>query len=191
MSGSVMKVSLDGGSPVPLASAQDNPSAIAIDSTSVYFTSGVLPGTAAKVPLAGGRSVTFASGLSVPTGIAVDSTSAYVTNSGPLFGGSLATSFTVLKVALIGGPATILASGQYPNAIAVDSSAVYWTNGGLSVSSADGATVVQGGAVMETPIGGGTPFALAQGGSPAGIAQDGSRVYWTDSSLGTIMSVVK
>jgi sugar lactone lactonase YvrE len=50
----------------------------------------------------------------------------------------------------------------------VDSTSVYWT------ASNDGT-------VMEVPIGGGTPVALASLQSyPTGIAVDGTSVYWTN-----------
>lgn len=97
-----MKVPRVGGAPLTLASAQDNPGFIAVDSTSVYWANqgtnvgGGLsaPTSLMRVPLGGGAATTVASGLSGPTGIAVGATSVYLTNSGCLLAG--ASSCTVL-----------------------------------------------------------------------------------------------
>ena len=78
-----MSVWSDGGAPIVLASGQVFPNAIAVDATSVYWTTGS-GGSVMKVPLTGGVPTTLASGQATPDGIAVDATSVYWVNSGVL-----------------------------------------------------------------------------------------------------------
>ena len=86
--GTVMKVSLDGGTAVTLAYGQNGPSRMAADSNSVYWVNsgdGAANGDAAvmKVPLGGGTPIMLAStpysalGPRESYGIAVDATSVY------------------------------------------------------------------------------------------------------------------
>ena len=83
-----------------------------------------------KAPRSGGASCALwpcASGTCNLEFLAIDSTNVYWTDSG-----TAANNFhdgTVMRVAIGGGTAIVLASGQdYPLGIAVDDSSVYWTN---------------------------------------------------------------
>jgi hypothetical protein len=76
----VMKVGVNGGSPVTLAAGGNNFQCLAIDGQALYWDdSGA--GTILKVPLGGGQVTTLASGESGAAGIAVDATSVYWANS--------------------------------------------------------------------------------------------------------------
>jgi hypothetical protein len=121
----VMKAPIAGGSATTLASANDvnEPRAIAVDATSVYWTNHAQNGNGSvmKVPIAGGVAMTLAANQDWPIGIAVDGSNVYWVNSG------YSTGSTVMRVPLNGGTPTTLTSSMLPWAIAVDANNVYWT----------------------------------------------------------------
>lgn len=131
---------------------------IAVDATSVYWTTFSTPGTVMKAPLGGGSPTTLGSAPGSGYGIAVDATNVY-----------WITSEAVMKVALSGGMPVILAptGGQ---GIAVDDANVYWTDFGNP------------GSVSKVSIRGGAATVLATDLQyPAGIAVDATSVYWVNS----------
>jgi hypothetical protein len=79
--GTVMKISLGGGSPKTLTMNQGDPRCVAVDATSLYFTRSTA-GEVVKMRLNGGNPTTIASGQGSPRAIAVDGTSVYWTNEG-------------------------------------------------------------------------------------------------------------
>jgi hypothetical protein len=172
--------------PLTLASGQSV--AIAVDTTSVYWST--VAGTLMKVPLGGGTSQTLASPNTTVFFLAVDATSVYWTET--LTGGSL------VKVPIAGGATQTLAAeattGQDYGSIAVDATSVYYL-----ASAAPGA-----GVVARMPVNGGTPQTLVSGSPslrdfvgvncplpPAGC--NATTVYWmastVDAGAGTLTSV--
>lgn len=165
--GTVMKLPLAGGKPTTLFSGP-GVSAIAIDATFVYWTSGLLalsgPGSVMRVPIAGGAASTLAGGLDTPDAIAVDATHVYWANRGVT---GQPTSGSVVSLPLAGGAIVTLASTQLePFAIAIDSTNVYWATGA---------------GVALVPKAGGSPMTLATAAVSA-MAVDGVDVYWAVSA---------
>ena len=165
-----------GGTPVKLwspSAGDQNPPAIAVDATSVYWltrSTGAPNGNVMSLPLTGGTPVTLASGLNGDYAIAVDSTSVY-----------WALGDTVMKVPLGGGgPVTLVSgTGNTPphQALAVDAAHVYWT-------ASKGITKV--------PLAGGSATLLAASLSGGyGLALDDTSVYWTDHDGGQVLKIAK
>jgi len=198
--GTVMEVSLTGGTPVALAAGLEFADGIAVDGSGVYFA-GVMndDGGASlfKVGLAGGTATRLASGfINYPFAL------------GPSGVYGMASGYTIVKVPLDGGTWTpVTYSGSSSYGIAVDANSVYWTTfsspatvgkapltGGQPVTLAttpdtgwgiavDGTYAYFGtqSAVMKVPIDGGTLATLADS-AGQGIALDDNDVYFTDGS---------
>jgi len=168
---------------VTLATSQPGASALAIDGTSVYWTtnSGPSPSRVMKVGLSGGVPVQLASLEGPIWALAVNGTSVYFTN-----GRAASTSVSIESMPLAGGAPTTLISGQSAQVLALDSANMYWTNQGTGTN----------GTVMKMPLDGGSPTTLASGQAyPNTIAVDATSAYWTNAyeftgSINTMVSSV-
>jgi hypothetical protein len=186
----------------------DEPVAIAVDSTNVYWTEYGGPGgtRVMSVPVGGGLATTLASGQS--DGIAYGLVESAATLYWPAF---VTTNGEVFSLPLDGGSVNTLVTAQnQPYGIAVGSNAVYWTdytsNGAVVSMSLDGGTpttIASGlessavvywtnieGAVMSAPLDGGTPTTFVSGGSPWALAVDSTNLYIANATpnTGTIVS---
>jgi hypothetical protein len=103
--------------PAPGAAPGVTAGGLAVDATSVYWTSPDL-GTVNKVGLAGGNSVVLATDQGKVAGLAVDATSVYWTSTD---------NGTVMKAHLDGqSPMIIDSSVTMPGQLALDADAIYW-----------------------------------------------------------------
>jgi hypothetical protein len=160
---------------VLLASGQDHPLGIAVDTTAVYWVDQGLcsdtgcTGTVMKISKCGGTATTLASGQS-PYTLAINATTAFWDGLGE-----------VLSVPLAGGTVTTVVSNARsigPNALALYGESLYWTNNNAPA------------AVMTVGLDGGAPITLATSAAPerdfsSFLAVDSTGVYWTtDPYLG-------
>ncbi len=198
---------------VTLASGQTCPWGMAIDDTSVYWTTCGDPtgGNVLKVSKAGGEVVALGSGDRL-SGIAVANGSVYW-----VAGTSDASSGAIMEIPVGGGAMTTLASmSGDPAHIAADSSCIYWSEimagtvmkvpitGGEATTIALAETPFwialgetdvfwMGQGVMKAPKAGGTATALTPSSFltllPAGLAVDATNVYFTSGSPGSMSAV--
>jgi hypothetical protein len=166
---------LDGGyagCAVVLASGQDTPRDIAVDSVNVYWcnsgTRGSTNGSIMKVHLEGGTPVTLASGQDFPEFLVVYGSSVYWSNVGLGGAGS------VMSVPTAGGTPITVGTSTLPQDLTVDGTYVYWAD------QSDGA-------IYRAPIGGGNRTTFATAPTALGVAVDSTHVYWTEVNAGYVM----
>jgi hypothetical protein len=208
----VMQAPIAGGSATTLASGQ-MPQAIAVDSTTVYFSSALLGSALMSVPIGGGTAQIVSSTFG-GTHLAVRGGYVYGTlgsgGTGPADG----------KLPTSGGtPISLGASPGAVNGLAVDATNVYWATASAVLKAPIGGggsttTLVTGngsplavdannlyygfhglggantyGPVLQQPLAGGTSTTLATGLHMIdGITVDAANVYWADNS-GAVLRV--
>jgi len=159
--------------PVLLSTGPARAFDVALDGTSIYWTSqgaaGTSTGEVRKISrIASGAATVLASGQPAPRGMAVDAVNVYWTNSG---------GDTVMMAPKAGGEPVVLATEQAARDMAVDDTHVYWTN--------------TTGEVMKAPIDmSDDPTVLVDGpAGPDGIALDAAHVYWVNRNNGQVSKV--
>jgi hypothetical protein len=160
------------------AAGSYNAGQLAVQNGNLYFaaaspTSGS-GGAIFTLPTGGGTPVMLQQvSTGTPYGLITDNNNVYWADNQTAPGGVYSTPL------IMGGSITTLASGLGdPLNLAVDSTNVY-------------VTAVTGSAVLEIPIGGGTPNTLAAETNPGGIAADNNDMYVYFSSLAGVCRVPK
>jgi hypothetical protein len=170
----LLKVPVGGGTPVTLSAGPLSASAaIALSGANVYWAGGGICGPTGcllEMPKSGGAATVLAT--VEPLSIATDPTSLY-----------WVTGDSVMRLPLLGGSPTVLASGQTIwSGMALDSSSVYWVSTTFpNPDPSDPSTV----SVLKMPLGGGQPVTLAsiQGEPISCVAVDSESVYWSGRGL--------
>lgn len=176
----VKKLGIDGGAVTNLTTTLGKPFGLAIDSTSVYWTSFSL-GTLNTIGKNGGAATELTAGIrfhrtSTPD-IAVDATSIYWIDD------NYSDTGKIQKIGLNGGAVTTLASGLLtPKNLVMDESNIYWVCNAcydLSVFKVgkNGGTVTK--IVINTPA----PPTPNSAFWPVRILVDTSNLYWSELAL--------
>jgi hypothetical protein len=166
---SVFKIPIAGGTVQTLVTLE-KPGVISdfvIDSKSLYFADSA-GGDVVSIPIDGGAPMTLASNPGYAFSLAVDATNVYWT-------GALG---NVMSAPIVGGTQTTIAAGQGQlGAVATSAAGLYWTSVPTYPSSSLGA-------ILEAPLGGGSPSTLVPNlwreadEEPQSLTTDGTNLYW-------------
>ncbi len=157
----VVRVPLDGGAPVTLASHQNQPGALVVDATYVYWLNEG-DGSLAKTPVAGGPVTTLVAGESGRGALVLGGSTLFWNND---LGGD------VRSIPVDGGVAQTVVPGQLQiDGLAIDATTLYLSS--------------RLGLVESVPLAGGSPATLyAQIDYGLGnLVVDATSLYWTDMS---------
>ncbi|MFZ5470355.1 MAG: hypothetical protein ACOZIN_13040 [Myxococcota bacterium] len=154
----VMRAPLAGGAPTPIASGQENLSALALDDTHVYWAGAE---EIRRAPKAGGPVQVVASKLSIPSGLSVDAQAVYWYS--PMSG-------KLARAPKKGGAARpVLSENVTLHSFFLDDGFLYWSLGSEKKA-----------VIRRQATSGGKPFDVVTGQDvPAGLTADATHVYWT------------
>jgi hypothetical protein len=172
-------------SPTVLATGLMDAARLAVDATSVYWTSAG-DGTVRSMSKQGGTINVLASQIDAPYGIAVNATSVYFTSQG-----TAANTFMDGEVLVVpnlksppatGSTPTVIASGRKrPRTVRLDEKNVYWLDHGIAAAdgSANYCPLAGCGSVAPTALVGGLE-------GPYGLAVSATYLYYTEAMAGTV-----
>jgi hypothetical protein len=207
-SGSVVRASLNSGGELAIAFGRANPTAVATDGVSVYWTEAA--GSIFKVSVNGGAITTLATGITGLSGIATDGSNACWTEAGS----------AIVCLPVGGGARTTFLSGRagITGRIAIDGANVYWqeannilkapkataavslllTRAAITGLASDGVNLylaenLNPGNILRISVGGGTASTVATGAfSLTGVAVGASSFVWTaNTGPGAVVTKVK
>jgi hypothetical protein len=166
----VRKVAVAGGAVTNIALNTADLASIAVDSSSVYWTT-YSPYKVVTAPLAGGTPITLSGRPSLPQQLAVDATNVYWVEGGNIF-----------FVPKGGGTPVALVSGVYAQAMILQGGFLYFSTWrGIGAA---------GTGIFRVPVSGGTPVPIATGLlSVTTLTTDGTTVYWSDG--GNNLSILR
>ena len=177
--GSVNKVSIDGGDPVPIYVGANDFYLITVDETSIYLVYRDID-EIVKMPIGGGSLTQMDPGPGGVRVLRVDETHMYWRNDD---------SDTVNKMPKGGGNRTVLATAQMPQgwgsaAMALHGSTVYFTEGGGNTDFPDGL-------LKKVSISGGNPETLAtEQAFPFHVTALGPTLFWATANAGGVVNTM-